>query len=152
MAMYWKVNTDERPIARPILGPGRGSRVRRARLPRTTSCPLRSHGARQPSRDGAITGAPVASRIADTLTPGAGPRRRRQPHRHTAEWYDFFLDGSAERRGFWAGRPQAGVPVGNLLATAVLAILAATMDNATFLSDLTHDQSRNPVIRAHDRT
>jgi metabolite-proton symporter len=42
--------------------------------------------------------------------------------------------GSAERRGFWASWPQAGVPVGNLLATAVLAILAATMDNATFLS------------------
>ncbi len=42
--------------------------------------------------------------------------------------------GSAERRGFWASWPQAGVPVGNLLATAVLAILAATMDDATFLA------------------
>ncbi|WET79014.1 MFS transporter [Amycolatopsis sp. QT-25] len=42
--------------------------------------------------------------------------------------------GSAERRGFWASWPQAGVPIGNLLATAVLAILAGTMDEAAFLS------------------
>ncbi|GGS56810.1 MFS transporter [Actinokineospora fastidiosa] len=42
--------------------------------------------------------------------------------------------GSARHRGFWASWPQAGVPVGNLLATAVLAILAATMDDATFES------------------
>ncbi|MEV6906027.1 MFS transporter [Amycolatopsis sp. NPDC051071] len=42
--------------------------------------------------------------------------------------------GSAERRGFWASWPQAGVPVGNLMATGVLAILAATMDDAAFLS------------------
>ncbi|MFI9818133.1 MFS transporter [Saccharothrix variisporea] len=42
--------------------------------------------------------------------------------------------GSAERRGFWASWPQAGVPMGNLLATAVLAILAAVQSDATFLS------------------
>ncbi|OLF09860.1 MFS transporter [Actinophytocola xinjiangensis] len=33
--------------------------------------------------------------------------------------------GDARRRGFWASWPQAGVPAGNLLATAVLAVLAA---------------------------
>ncbi|MEU7524166.1 MFS transporter [Saccharothrix sp. NPDC042600] len=41
--------------------------------------------------------------------------------------------GSARWRGFWASWPQAGVPVGNLLATAVLAVLAATMPDETFL-------------------
>jgi metabolite-proton symporter len=42
--------------------------------------------------------------------------------------------GSAERRGFWASWPQAGAPAGNLLATAVLAILAAVQTDEAFLS------------------
>lgn len=42
--------------------------------------------------------------------------------------------GSAERRGFWASWPQCGAPGGNLLATAVLAILAAVQTDAAFLS------------------
>jgi metabolite-proton symporter len=41
--------------------------------------------------------------------------------------------GSAERRGFWSSWPQAGVPAGNLLATAVLAILAAVQSDAAFV-------------------
>ncbi|WP_017592404.1 MFS transporter [Nocardiopsis potens] len=40
--------------------------------------------------------------------------------------------GSPRHRGFWASWPQAGVPCGNLLATAVLAVLAATMSDASF--------------------
>ncbi|MCR3719275.1 MULTISPECIES: MFS transporter [Prauserella salsuginis group] len=40
--------------------------------------------------------------------------------------------GDAKRRGFWASWPQAGVPAGNLLATAVLAILAAVQSDAAF--------------------
>jgi metabolite-proton symporter len=42
--------------------------------------------------------------------------------------------GDAKRRGFWASWPQAGVPSGNLLATAVLAFLAAVQTDAAFLS------------------
>ncbi|MFT7840644.1 MFS transporter [Saccharothrix sp. BKS2] len=42
--------------------------------------------------------------------------------------------GSPERRGFWASWPQAGVPMGNLLATAVLAVLAAVQSDEAFLS------------------
>jgi metabolite-proton symporter len=42
--------------------------------------------------------------------------------------------GSAERRGFWSSWPQAGVPAGNLLATAVLAILAAVQTDEQFVS------------------
>jgi metabolite-proton symporter len=42
--------------------------------------------------------------------------------------------GSAERRGFWASWPQAGAPAGNLLATAVLAVLAAVQSDEAFLS------------------
>jgi metabolite-proton symporter len=42
--------------------------------------------------------------------------------------------GEAKRRGFWAGWPQAGVPAGNLLAAAVLAVMSAVMSNADFLS------------------
>jgi metabolite-proton symporter len=42
--------------------------------------------------------------------------------------------GDPERRGFWASWPQAGVPCGNLLATAVLAVLAAVQSDAAFLS------------------
>ena len=40
--------------------------------------------------------------------------------------------GDAKRRGFWASWPQAGVPAGNLLAVAVLAILAAVQSDADF--------------------
>jgi metabolite-proton symporter len=42
--------------------------------------------------------------------------------------------GDAKRRGFWASWPQAGVPLGNLLATAVLAVLAAVQTDEAFLS------------------
>ncbi|MET8052309.1 MULTISPECIES: MFS transporter [unclassified Streptosporangium] len=42
--------------------------------------------------------------------------------------------GDAERRGFWASWPQAGAPGGNLLATAVLAALAAIQTDEAFLS------------------
>lgn len=37
------------------------------------------------------------------------------------------------RRGFWAAWPQAAVPGGNLLATAVLWILSTTLSSAQFL-------------------
>ena len=37
-------------------------------------------------------------------------------------------------RGFWASWPQAGVPVGNMLATVVLLTLTTTLPEATFLS------------------
>ena len=37
-------------------------------------------------------------------------------------------------RGFWASWPQAGVPGGNMLATAVLLVLTATLSDAAFLS------------------
>ena len=42
--------------------------------------------------------------------------------------------GEASRRGFWAGWPQAGVPAGNLLAAAVLAVMSAVQSNADFLA------------------
>lgn len=38
------------------------------------------------------------------------------------------------QRGFWASWPQAGVPVGNLLATVVLLILTGTLSDESFLS------------------
>lgn len=38
------------------------------------------------------------------------------------------------QRGFWASWPQAGVPVGNLLATVVLLVLTGTLSDADFLS------------------
>ena len=41
--------------------------------------------------------------------------------------------GDAAKRGFWASWPQAGVPAGNLLAAAVLAIMAALQTEADFL-------------------
>jgi metabolite-proton symporter len=41
--------------------------------------------------------------------------------------------GDAARRGFWASWPQAGVPAGNLLAAAVLAIMAALQTEEDFL-------------------
>ena len=37
-------------------------------------------------------------------------------------------------RGFWASWPQSAVPMGNLLATAVLFILASTLSDEAFLS------------------
>src|SRR6478672_11341203 len=37
-------------------------------------------------------------------------------------------------RGFWASWPQAGVPVGNMLATVVLLVLTGTLTDAAFLS------------------
>ncbi|WP_430295409.1 MFS transporter [Sinomonas sp. B1-1] len=37
-------------------------------------------------------------------------------------------------RGFWASWPQTGVPLGNLLATAVLLILSATVSQEDFLA------------------
>jgi MFS family permease len=38
------------------------------------------------------------------------------------------------QRGFWASWPQAGVPVGNMLATVVLLTLTATLSETAFLS------------------
>jgi len=40
--------------------------------------------------------------------------------------------GDPERRGFWSSWPQAGVPLGNLLATGVLFVLAAVQSDADF--------------------
>ncbi|OBG78915.1 MFS transporter [Mycobacterium sp. E1214] len=37
-------------------------------------------------------------------------------------------------RGFWASWPQAGVPGGNMLATAVLLVLTSALPDASFLS------------------
>ncbi|NJC33370.1 MFS family permease [Sphingomonas jejuensis] len=37
-------------------------------------------------------------------------------------------------RGFWGSFPQAGVPIGNLLATVVLLVLSATLSEADFLA------------------
>ncbi|GAB2815048.1 MFS transporter [Streptomyces chlorus] len=42
--------------------------------------------------------------------------------------------GGDKNRGFWASWPQSGVPAGNLLATAVLALLATIQSEETFLS------------------
>ena len=42
--------------------------------------------------------------------------------------------GDAERRGFWSSWPQAGVPLGNLLATGVLFVLAAVQSDEAFES------------------
>ncbi|MFG2874713.1 MFS transporter [Streptomyces sp. NPDC048337] len=42
--------------------------------------------------------------------------------------------GGDRHRGFWAAWPQAGAPGGNLLATGVLALLAAVQSDATFLA------------------
>ncbi|MFG1947939.1 MFS transporter [Nonomuraea sp. NPDC048826] len=42
--------------------------------------------------------------------------------------------GDAGRRGFWASWPQAGAPGGNLLATGVLAALAAWQPEEQFLA------------------
>ncbi|MGX5656227.1 MFS transporter [Geodermatophilus nigrescens] len=40
--------------------------------------------------------------------------------------------GRPEHRGFWASWPQAGAPAGQLLSTAVLALLAAFQSDAAF--------------------
>ena len=40
--------------------------------------------------------------------------------------------GDEARRGFWSSWPQAGVPLGNLLATGVLFVLAAVQTDADF--------------------
>ncbi|MEU4126607.1 MFS transporter [Streptomyces virginiae] len=42
--------------------------------------------------------------------------------------------GDDEHRGFWASWPQAGAPGGNLLATGVLALLAALQSDEAFLA------------------
>ncbi len=42
--------------------------------------------------------------------------------------------GGDERRGFWASWPQSGAPGGNLLATGVLALLAAVQSDEAFLA------------------
>ncbi len=42
--------------------------------------------------------------------------------------------GSDERRGFWSSWPQAGVAMGNLLATGVLWVLAAVQSDDAFLA------------------
>ncbi len=42
--------------------------------------------------------------------------------------------GDDKRRGFWASWPQCGAPGGNLLATAVLAVLAAVQTDEAFMS------------------
>src|ERR671920_1422252 len=42
--------------------------------------------------------------------------------------------GKPEHRGFWASWPQAGAPAGQLLATGVLALLAAFQSDAAFES------------------
>ncbi|MFF0306741.1 MFS transporter [Streptosporangium sp. NPDC004379] len=42
--------------------------------------------------------------------------------------------GDPKRRGFWASWPQSGAPGGNLLATAVLALLAAFQSDEAFNS------------------
>lgn len=42
--------------------------------------------------------------------------------------------GDERRRGTWAGWPQVGVPAGNLLAAAILAVMAAVQTDADFLA------------------
>lgn len=42
--------------------------------------------------------------------------------------------GSDEKRGFWSSWPQAGVAMGNLLATGVLWVLAAVQSDDAFLA------------------
>ncbi len=42
--------------------------------------------------------------------------------------------GDDKNRGFWASWPQAGAPGGNLLATGVLALLAAVQSDEAFLA------------------
>src|SRR5690349_13619222 len=42
--------------------------------------------------------------------------------------------GDPARRGYWASWPQAGVPLGQLLANGLLFLLAAVQDEAAFLA------------------
>jgi metabolite-proton symporter len=42
--------------------------------------------------------------------------------------------GDARRRGFWASWPQAGVPLGLILASGVLALMSAFLSDEQFLS------------------
>ncbi|WP_219416807.1 MFS transporter [Pseudonocardia nigra] len=42
--------------------------------------------------------------------------------------------GDAARRGYWASLPQAGVPIGQLLANGLLFLLAAVQDEQSFAS------------------
>ncbi|SFS65753.1 MFS transporter [Saccharopolyspora flava] len=42
--------------------------------------------------------------------------------------------GGSDRRGLWASFPQAAVPAGNILATAVLALLSVTLSENAFLA------------------
>ncbi|HEX9931778.1 MAG TPA: MFS transporter [Allosphingosinicella sp.] len=42
--------------------------------------------------------------------------------------------GDARRRGFWASFPQAGVPLGLVLASGVLALMSAFLSEAQFLA------------------
>ncbi len=42
--------------------------------------------------------------------------------------------GDPEKRGFWASAAQLGPPAGNLMANGALAVLAATLSDAQFLS------------------
>ncbi len=42
--------------------------------------------------------------------------------------------GGPEQRGFWASWPQAGVPAGNLLGSAILAIMSLVLSEADFLA------------------
>ncbi|THD77338.1 MAG: MFS transporter [Phenylobacterium sp.] len=42
--------------------------------------------------------------------------------------------GDPKRRGVWAGWPQVGVPAGNLIAAAILAIMSQVQSNADFLA------------------
>lgn len=42
--------------------------------------------------------------------------------------------GTASKRGFWSSAAQIGPPAGNLMANGVLALLAAMLSNAEFLS------------------
>ena len=41
--------------------------------------------------------------------------------------------GDAKRRGYWASWPQAGVPLGLLLSTGILALMARVQTNADFV-------------------
>jgi len=42
--------------------------------------------------------------------------------------------GDAKGRGSWAGWPQVGVPIGNLLSAGVLAVMAAVQNQADFIA------------------
>jgi metabolite-proton symporter len=42
--------------------------------------------------------------------------------------------GDADRRGVWAGWPQVGVPIGNLLAAGILALMTALLSDDEFIA------------------